>query len=84
MEETTIDKENPNLCFAQLYGICDHVSYTLGMMNYQIFKSVPCGSVDDTLLYLTRRAHENSSVLTRSQYERFLIQAAIKRRVLGS
>lgn len=84
MKEIGIDKKDPNLCFGQIYGMCDHVSYTLGMLDYQIFKSVPCGTIEDTLLYLTRRAHENRSVLQRTQLERSIIGEDIKRRFYGS
>jgi len=69
---------NPNLCFGQIYGMCDHVSFALGSMGYQIYKSIPVGNIDDTLLYLTRRAVENRSILHRSKKERAIIRQEMK------
>ena len=78
--ELEIDRNNEQLCFGQLYGMCDHVTFMLSFDGFHTFKSVPYGTVDDTLLYLVRRAHENKSVLERTIFERFLIRKEIKRR----
>ena len=77
-----IDKQNENYFFAQIYGMCDHVSVTLGRHGYRIFKSVPVGTIDDTLLYLTRRAIENKSVLWRTVKERSVIRKELSKRIL--
>jgi len=84
MDEHGISKENPLLCFGQLYGMCDHVSYYLGMNGYQILKSAPYGLIDDCLLYLARRAHENHSVMERTVLERSLIKKELLRRVAST
>ena len=81
MDVFGITKDDPNLCFAQIYGMCDHVSFTLGNLGYQIYKSVPIGTIDDTLLYLTRRAIENRSVLKRSKTERSILRKEIFNRI---
>ena len=49
----------------------------------EVYKSVPYGTVDSTLLYLTRRAQENRSVLERSIIERGLIKDELVRRTAG-
>ena len=47
----------------------------------EVYKSVPYGTVDSTLLYLTRRAQENRSVLERSKIERRLITRELFNRI---
>ncbi|XP_066918304.1 hydroxyproline dehydrogenase-like [Clytia hemisphaerica] len=79
-----IDIQEENYCFGQIYGMCDHVSFTLGRYGYRIFKSVPVGTIDDTLLYLTRRAMENKSVLWRTKKERLIILEELKQRGKGN
>ena len=81
MHEFEISKSSKNLCFGQIYGMCDHVSYFLGKNDYQTFKSTPYGCIENTLLYLSRRAHENRSVLQRTKLERYLIRKEIARRI---
>ena len=63
--------------------MCDHVSFTLGRHGYRTYKSVPVGTIDDTLLYLTRRAFENKSVLWRTVRERAIIRKEIIQRFMG-
>ena len=81
MQELTIEAGNPLLCFGQLYGMCDHVSYSLGNEGFTIYKSLPFGSIENTLMYLARRAHENRSVAQRTAFERKLIRNELKQRV---
>ena len=52
-----------------------------GKIKVEVYKSVPYGTVDSTLLYLTRRAQENRSVLERSIVERGIIKDELYRRV---
>ena len=49
-------------------------------MGCEVYKSVPYGTVDSTLLYLTRRAQENKSVMERSVIERGMIVEELVRR----
>ena len=46
-----------------------------------MYKSVPYGSVDDTLPYLLRRAQENRTVLQGIRKERDLLRHELKRRI---
>ena len=82
MAQLNIQKDDPLLSFGQIYGMCDHVSYHLGNNGYQVYKSLPYGTLDDTMLYLARRAHENRSVLHRTKFERFLIRKELRQRFL--
>ncbi|XP_028287696.1 hydroxyproline dehydrogenase [Parambassis ranga] len=81
IEELGIDKDGGSVCFGQLLGMCDHVSLTLAKEGYAVYKSVPYGSVDDTLPYLVRRAQENRTVLQGIRKERDLLRQELKRRL---
>uniref|UniRef100_A0A3P9JD48 Proline dehydrogenase n=1 Tax=Oryzias latipes TaxID=8090 RepID=A0A3P9JD48_ORYLA len=83
MEELHIDKDRGSVCFGQLLGMCDHVSLTLAKEGYTVYKSVPYGSVDDTIPYLVRRAQENRTVLQGIRKERDLLRREFKHRVGG-
>ncbi|XP_061564448.1 hydroxyproline dehydrogenase isoform X1 [Cololabis saira] len=81
MEELDIDRDGGSVCFGQLFGMCDHVSLTLAKQGYAVYKSVPYGSVDDTLPYLVRRAEENRTVLQGIRKERDLLRKELKQRL---
>ncbi|CAL1599386.1 unnamed protein product [Knipowitschia caucasica] len=81
VEELGIDRDDGSVCFGQLLGMCDHVSLTLAKEGYSIYKSVPYGSVDDTLPYLVRRAQENRTVLQGIRKERDLLRQELHRRL---
>ncbi|KAM7381661.1 hypothetical protein PAMA_012485 [Pampus argenteus] len=81
IEELGIDKDEGSVCFGQLLGMCDHVSLTLAKEGYAVYKSVPYGSVDDTLPYLVRRAQENRTVLQGIRKERDLLRQELWRRL---
>ncbi|XP_051959109.1 hydroxyproline dehydrogenase [Xyrauchen texanus] len=81
MEELGIGGNGSSVCFGQLLGMCDHVSLTLAQHGFSVYKSVPYGSVDDTLPYLLRRAQENRTVLQGIRKERDLLRQEIRRRI---
>lgn len=81
IEELGINKDEGSVCFGQLLGMCDHVSLTLAKEGYAVYKSVPYGSVDDTLPYLVRRAQENRTVLQGIRKERDLLRQELQRRL---
>ncbi|KAM3591672.1 uncharacterized protein V6R79_005726 [Siganus canaliculatus] len=83
MKELEIDRDGGSVCFGQLLGMCDHVSLTLAKEGYAVYKSVPYGSVDDTLPYLVRRAQENRTVLQGIRKERDLLRKEFYRRLRG-
>lgn len=49
--------------------------------GYSVYKSVPYGSVDETLPYLVRRAQENRTVLQGIRKERDLLRKELNRRL---
>eukprot|EP00045_Choanoeca_perplexa_P008144 m.74701 g.74701 ORF g.74701 m.74701 type:complete len:556 (+) comp14373_c0_seq1:211-1878(+) len=83
MEKRGIDKKTGGVCFAQLLGMCDHLTYTLGVNGYKAFKYVPYGPVNEVMPYLIRRAHENSTLLGSGGAQREIdrLLAEIKRRL---
>ncbi|KAJ8364350.1 hypothetical protein SKAU_G00131810 [Synaphobranchus kaupii] len=81
LAELGIDKQAGSVCFGQLLGMCDHVSLTLASRGYSIYKSMPYGSVDDTVPYLVRRAQENRTVLQGIRKERDLLRQELYKRL---
>lgn len=53
----------------------------LAKEGYAVYKSVPYGSIDDTLPYLLRRAQENRTVLQGIRKERDLLRKELHRRL---
>lgn len=71
---------HPNVYFSQLYGMGDHISYTLAANGFNVAKYVPFGAVRDVLPYLMRRAEENSALAGYVSRELRLIEAELVRR----
>ncbi len=80
MHRHGVAPRDPRICFAQLLGMSDNISFNLASAGYQVAKYVPYGTVAELLPYLTRRAQENSSVLGQSSRELDLLHREYQRR----
>ncbi|GAX27792.1 proline dehydrogenase [Fistulifera solaris] len=83
MNDLGIDRRDPVICFAQLYGMMDHVTYALGKLEYRAFKYVPYGEVKLAMPYLIRRANENSAIAGGASRELGKLTTELKRRIFG-
>ena len=80
MNEHKVEPNNPNVCYSQLYGMGDNLSYILAKNNFNVSKYVPYGPVQDTIPYLIRRAQENTSVQGQMSRELDLLNKELRRR----
>jgi len=80
MEKYNVGKNDPNVFFAQLYGMSDNISYILAKAGYNVAKYVPYGPMEAVMPYLFRRAEENTSVAGQSSREFTLIKRELERR----
>ena len=80
LEVKKIAHNHPHVCFSQLFGMSDNLSYILAKNDYNVSKYVPYGPVKDAVPYLSRRAKENTSVQGMVSRELEMIDREIKRR----
>ncbi|CAG8586014.1 7552_t:CDS:2 [Paraglomus occultum] len=73
MEELNVSSDSGVIFFGQLFGMRDHVSFTLKRHGYEVYKYVPYGKLEEVIPYLIRRAQENSSVLNATDNEQSIL-----------
>eukprot|EP00162_Nutomonas_longa_P014561 comp22019_c0_seq2/m.50663 comp22019_c0_seq2/g.50663 ORF comp22019_c0_seq2/g.50663 comp22019_c0_seq2/m.50663 type:complete len:534 (-) comp22019_c0_seq2:39-1640(-) len=80
MQQLGIPNNAMSVTFAQLLGMADHLTLTLGSAGFNAYKYLPYGEVKMVIPYLTRRAQENSDVLRNVGVELKMMKESLKRR----
>lgn len=80
MKQFNIERNDPRVFFAQLFGMSDHISFNLSNAGYNVAKYVPYGPIREVIPYLIRRAEENTSVKGQTGRELGLIMKELNRR----
>lgn len=80
MQELGIPRGSGAVCFGQLLGMGDHLSYPLAQAGYIVQKFLAYGGTDDVFPFLVRRGQENDKTSENAQLERQLYAEEMKRR----
>lgn len=80
MQERGLPNNDARICFSQLLGMSDNISFNMSAAGYRVAKYVPYGPVSEVLPYLIRRANENTSARGQTGRELGLILTERKRR----
>ena len=82
MHELRIPRDSGAVCFGQLLGMADYISYALASNGYCVQKILAYGDSHDVIPFLVRRAQENDKTSQNAQLERQLYAQELKKRRL--
>jgi proline dehydrogenase len=80
MAELGIPRNHRHICFSQLLGMSDNLTFNLAGGGYNVSKYMVYGPVKEVLPYLVRRAEENTSVTGEAGRELSTVRKELKRR----
>ena len=80
MNSKSINKDDSNIWFGQLYGMSDNITFNLASEGFNVIKYLPYGPIKEVIPYLIRRAEENTSVKGQTSRELELIKKELERR----
>ena len=81
MESQGIESREKTVSFAQLLGMCDHVTFSLAKAGYMVYKYIPYGPVMEMWPFLLRRVIANGSLLSVLALEKKFLKREIWRRM---
>jgi nitric oxide reductase subunit B len=80
MEALGLEPGHPNIYSSQLFGMSDHISFSLAEQGYNVIKYLPYGPINSVIPYLIRRAEENTAIAGQMGRELRMIMEERQRR----
>mmetsp|Transcript_21370 Transcript_21370/g.56284 ORF Transcript_21370/g.56284 Transcript_21370/m.56284 type:complete len:89 (+) Transcript_21370:128-394(+) len=80
MEALGVARDHPRVHIAQILGMADDLTLTLGLAGYNALKLVPYGAFHEVMPWLLRRLEENQDALGAAAEERPLLRGEVRRR----
>eukprot|EP00920_Eleutheroschizon_duboscqi_P042700 GHVT01101833.1.p1 GENE.GHVT01101833.1~~GHVT01101833.1.p1 ORF type:complete len:338 (+),score=26.93 GHVT01101833.1:1646-2659(+) len=84
LSDMGVNLATTRVSFAQLLGMADHITLTLGKHGFRATKYLPYGPIKESLPYLLRRAAENSALVGSATRESRLIRKVLGDRIRRS
>ena len=81
MHELGIQRESGAVCFGQILGMGDHLTYPLAKSGCIVLKFMAYGDMEQVVPYLVRRGQENNIASRNARLERRLYAEALTQRL---
>jgi hypothetical protein len=82
MTQHQLVPNHSDIHFAQILGMCDVLTLSLGALGYNAHKLLLYGDFDEVFPWLLRRLDENRDMMGAAQMELPLVHAELKRRLI--